>query len=111
MGEEKERNEFYQRLLLQMIDVHKFPFYDLVIKSQLSEEEMNGIFHLCAELEQKLNEQRELGFVHFTPLLVQFVGMLPHVLNIKETIVALKKQHLYEELMDVLLQELEKIDH
>lgn len=109
MDEEKERLAFYCELLLQIVDTRNFPFYDLIIKNKLSKRQTEEILHLCEELNEQLKEQRELGFVHFTPLLIQFAGMLPYGLNIKETILALKKQKLYEELMDVLLKELEQI--
>lgn len=110
MEEGKDKLAFYQQLMLQMVDKDKYPFYYLIIQNGLSKQQMDEIFALCDELYIKLKEQRELGFVHFTPLLVEFVGMLPHILNVKETVLALKKQKMYEDLMDVLLNEIDKID-
>lgn len=111
MEEEKmEKLEFYHELLLQMVDTKKYPFYHLIISKGMSKKEMEDVFRLCEELSEKYEKQREEGFVHFTPLLIEFVGMLPYSLDPKETILALKQQKLYEELMDVLLDVMIEID-
>ncbi|WP_096201479.1 DUF1878 family protein [Bacillus sp. FJAT-45350] len=100
---------FYQTLLLDMVDTSKFPFYQLVIRNGVTEEEMKELFILCNELNELLEEQRELGYVRHTSLLVHFVGMLTIKLKPKAVIEAMQQQSLYGSLMDVLLKAL--IEH
>ncbi|MFV8826907.1 DUF1878 family protein [Alkalihalobacterium sp. APHAB7] len=94
--------KFQHRLLLKMIDRNSFPFYSLALEKDLSEGEVEQVLMLCQELQKEYEEQCELGFVHHTPLLVHFVGMLPEKLPIAETLQALKAQNLYIDLIDVL---------
>lgn len=102
--------EFHLQLLLDMVDTNQYPFYQLIIKNGVSKYEMNSLITFCEELNKKYEEQREEGFVDFTLLLVQYVGMLPSVLNPKESLIALKKQSYFPELMSTLLTALDKID-
>lgn len=99
--------EYHQRLLLGMIQNQKYPAYELIVQNDLSEEEVNVLFLLCEELTEKYEQQKEEGFVHFTPLLTQFVGFLNHKLRPKETINAFLKQDLYRPLMVELKKSLE----
>lgn len=103
--------EFHQELLLEMVDTDKFPFYYLIIKHKVSKQEVIDLLDLCEELNKKYEEQRENGFLHFTPLLVQYVGMLPSVLKPRESIVALRKQNYYPLLMEKLLETIDQIEN
>ncbi|WP_216829384.1 DUF1878 family protein [Alkalihalobacterium elongatum] len=94
--------KFQHSLLLKMIDKNSFPFFSLALEKDLSEREVEQVLTLCEELQKKYEEQCELGFVHHTPLLVHFVGMLPEKLPISETLSALKAQSLYTDLIEVL---------
>lgn len=102
-----ERLEFYQRMLLSMIS-KEYPFYKLIIEKGLNEKEMGEVFALCDELEQKLEEQREDGFLLFTPLLIHFVGMLNDKLEPVDTIKSLYNQGLYKDLMIELYEMISK---
>lgn len=111
MGEDRISTlEFHQQLLLEMVDTNKYPFYELIIKNNVCKVEMNDFLELCEELNKKYEEQREQGFVTFTPFLVQYVGMLPSVLEPRESLIALKHQSYYPKLMDALLKTLDQIE-
>jgi hypothetical protein len=100
MEERLRRLEFYQSLLIEMIDGDKYPFYKLVMQLNLSEEEVHQLFLLCEELSIEYEKQKAEGFVIFNPLLTQFAGMLPPKLDVEETIYALYKQGLFTPLME-----------
>lgn len=102
--------EFHNELLLKMIDSEKYPFFTLVILNGLSKQEMNDIFSLCDEINERYNQQKEAGFLDYTPLLTHFAGMLTPKMPIKETIAALLSQGLYSELMEKLLDALERLE-
>lgn len=101
LEERIERLEFYQRIFLAM-SAEEYPFYKLVIERGLNEKEMKEIYTLCEELDKTLEVQMEDGFIHYTPLLIHFVGMLNSKLDPLETIKALHKQNLYRTLMSKL---------
>ncbi|MFC5713564.1 DUF1878 family protein [Thalassorhabdus alkalitolerans] len=96
-----ERLEFHQKLLMELID-ERHPFYRLIIKRKITEKEMSKLYSLCAVLERKLAEERKQGMVYHGELLDEFIGELNPKLNPEETIMALKKQGLYIDLVTVL---------
>jgi hypothetical protein len=97
-----EQLEYYQQLLIQMVDVQKYPFYKMVMREKLSKSEVNEVFALCEALSKKYEEQTKIGFVTFSSLLTHFVGMLNVKLNPEETIDVLYEQNLYTPLMKKL---------
>lgn len=99
--------EYHQKLLLRMIKNQKYPAYELIVQNDLSEEEVNALFKLCEELTDMYEQQKEEGFVYFTPLLTHFVGLLDHKLRPEETVNAFLKQDLYRPLMEELKRSLE----
>ncbi|MGO4887484.1 DUF1878 family protein [Anaerobacillus sp. MEB173] len=111
LEERIERLEFYQRILMKMVKSNEFPFFQIVIEKALTEQEMIEVFSLCEELEKQLEEQREDGFIHYTSLLVHFVGMLNSKLDPLRTIKALSQQNLYNSLMEKLEELIQKEDH
>ncbi|WP_209122789.1 DUF1878 family protein [Alkalihalobacillus sp. BA299] len=102
--------QFQYSLLLKMIDRESYPFYALALEKNLSEDEVEQVLLLCQELQKEYEEQCELGFVHHTPLLVHFVGMLPEKLNLEDTLSALKAQDLYSDLIEVLQKAVKRIE-
>lgn len=105
MGEIEKRLkkiEYHQQLLLQMMQTQTFPAYRLIVKNDLSEEEVSEIFRLCEELTAQYQQQKEEGFVYFNPLLTQFINLLNKKLNPEETIHAFLAQEIYVPLMEVL---------
>lgn len=103
------RLEYYQKLLINMVEPSRFPFYQMVIQKGLTEEEVTEVFYVCDELMKEYEAQKQLGFVGFRSLLIRFVGMLHPRLTPKETIVKLMQQGLYVPLMEQLLQTIEVI--
>lgn len=91
--------EYYQTLLLQMIEPDRLPFYRLVIEKGLTKGEIEEIYTLCNELSDLHEEQIAQGLVIYTNLLTQFAGQLNAKLEIVETVQALLKQGLYRPLM------------
>lgn len=102
--ERLERLEYYQALLLQMVDTTRFPFYQLVMEKGLSKSEIEEIYQLLYELEAIHEEQKTQGLVIFTDLLTQFAGQLNAKLDVNETILALHRQKLYPILMSELVE-------
>lgn len=95
--------EYYQTLLLQMIEPNRCPFFRLVMEKGLTREEIMEIYKVCDELTVLHEEQKAQGLVIFTDLLTQFAGQLNEKLSIDETIQAMAKQGLYSELMNDLI--------
>ncbi|MBM7659927.1 hypothetical protein JOC85_000694 [Bacillus mesophilus] len=97
-----ERLEYYQKLMLELVDLESWPLHHLVMKRKLSEEEVEELFYLCEELTVEYKNQKAEGFVGFTPLLQDFIGRLNEKLSPLETIEALHKEQLYQPLMLIL---------
>lgn len=105
MGELEKRLkkiEYHQRLILEMMQTHSFPAYKVIIKNDLSEDEVEELFSLCNELTIQYEQQKEEGFVYFTPLLMKFVGLLNKKLDPYETMNAFLNQKMYVPLMEAL---------
>ena len=94
-----ETLEYYQKLLLQMIDSQRFPFYKLVMERGLTKREVDELFSLCDKLNLQYEEQKAQGLVIYTDLLTQFANQLNDKLNANETIQAMSKQGMYPLLM------------
>lgn len=94
-----ERLEYYQTLLFDFLDTEKAAFYKLIVKSQLGKNEVNELLNLCEIMDEKFKQQKAEGFVTFTPLLTEFVGMLHSKLEVKEVIDALINHGKYLALM------------
>jgi hypothetical protein len=102
--ERLERLEFYNKLTIESVDLTLYPFFRLVMEKKLTEKEVDDIILLCDELEKTFSMQSEEGFVHYTPLLIHFAGMLSPKLKPKETITALLQQEKYISLMNKLYE-------
>ncbi|WNB91448.1 DUF1878 family protein [Bacillus sp. NEB1478] len=102
--ERLERLEFYNKLTIESVDFSLYPFFRLVMEKKLTEKEVDDIILLCDELEKIFFMQSEEGFVHYTPLLIHFAGMLTSKLNPRETISALLQQDKYITLMNKLYE-------
>jgi hypothetical protein len=94
--------EFHQSLLMEMIDKTKKPFYYLVIKANLTKEEVEEVLSLCQQLSEEYEKQKAEGLTIFTPLLVQFAGMLHPSLPLEQTVDALLAQQMFVPLMTEL---------
>ncbi|WP_377891431.1 DUF1878 family protein [Alkalihalobacillus sp. R86527] len=103
--ERLDKIEYHNRLLARMYEENgKYPFYRLVIEQGLTEEEVEGVFHLCDEIQKKMHEQMEEGLLSRTSLLTHFVGMLDMKLKPLPTIKAIQSQEeKYTNLMTELL--------
>jgi hypothetical protein len=109
MGEIEKRLkkiEYHQQLLFDMIQTQSFPAYRLIVKNDLSEEEVEEIFQLCEKLSTQYEQQKEEGFVYFIPLLTQFIDLLNNKLDPVETINAFLGQEIYVPLMEILKKSL-----
>ncbi|MBA2874801.1 YhaI family protein [Thermaerobacillus caldiproteolyticus] len=91
--------EYYQSLLMEMIDETKKPFYHLVIQANLTKEEVDEVIELCEHLSKEYEKQKEEGLTIFTPLLLHFAGMLNPNLPLEKTVDALLKQQMFVPLM------------
>ena len=102
--ERLERLEYYQSLLVEMVDSTQHSFTLLVIKSQLSKVEIEEIHQLCRTLSEQHEEQKAQGLVIFTDLLTLFAGQLNSKINVNQTVKALYNQNLYKPLMQAFLK-------
>ncbi|WP_246938841.1 DUF1878 family protein [Bacillus pinisoli] len=96
-----ERLEYYQRLMLELVNLEKWPLHQLIIKRQLTEEEVDELFCLCEELTEEYKRQKAEGFVGFSPLLHMFIDRLNRKITAIETIEALYKEQMYVPLMTI----------
>ncbi|ADI27848.1 MULTISPECIES: YhaI family protein [Geobacillus] len=94
--------EFHQSLLMEMIDETKKPFYSLIIRADLTKEEVDAFLAFCQELADQYEQQKAEGLTMFTPLLVQFAGMLHPNLPLEQTVDALLAQQMFVPLMTEL---------
>ena len=99
-----DRIEFYQKLLMEMINDHHYEFYRLIIEKKLQKKEVEAFHKLCLKLSKESEEQKEDHFVLFAPLYKKFIEELNPKLDPKEVIQACIKQKLYPELMEILLR-------
>ena len=102
MEKRLKKVEYHQRLLLEMMQTQKFPAYELIIKKDLTEDEVRELVDLCEELTLQYEQQKEEGFVYFLPLLTQFVSSINKKLDPEETIHAFLRQGMFLPLMEVL---------
>ena len=95
-----ERLEYYQSLILPLLGDKLTPFYKLIMDAKLSKKDVEDLLNLCEELSIEYKKQKAEGFISFTPLLTQFVGMLHPRLDLKATIDVLAKERKYTPLMN-----------
>lgn len=108
MKEEQEKITSFQiQLLSQIIDMKKYPFIKLVIEHNISQDEHNELFTLLKHQHDTYEEQKEEGLLDFSSLLMEFAGRLNEKLNPTETIIALRKENYFPELMDEFIKILE----
>ncbi|CEE01020.1 MULTISPECIES: DUF1878 family protein [Bacillaceae] len=94
-----ERLEYYQQLLLEIVNTNDYPFTKLIIQKKLGPEEVLEFQHLCEYMNNKLQEQKAEGLLYFYPLLKEFSDKLNRKLEVKETVESCLQQYLYVELM------------
>ncbi|WP_449539304.1 DUF1878 family protein [Ferdinandcohnia sp. Marseille-Q9671] len=97
--ERLERLEFYQSLIMPFLGDKLSPFNKMIIDAKLSKKDVEHLLLICEELSKEFKRQKAEGFVGFTPLLTQFVGMLHPNLNPKTTIDVLISEEKYTPLM------------
>lgn len=99
--EDKENITSFQiQLLSKIIDIDRYPFIKLIMEHQISEEEYQRLFTLLERQQKVYLEQKEEGLLDFTSLLVEFAGLLTEKLDPTETILALRKENYFKDLMD-----------
>jgi hypothetical protein len=110
LEERIERLEYYQSLLFELVEADKAAFYKLIVKSHLTKGEVDSLLTLCKTMDEKFKQQKAEGFVTFTPLLTEFVGMLHSKLEVKEVIDALINHGMYLTLMNEFKKLLNTLD-
>lgn len=99
---------FQIQLLSRIIDMDEYPFIKLVIEQNISEEEYNELFAHLEILQAMYEEQKEKGLLDFSSLLIEFSGLLNEKLDPTTTILALRKENYFPELMDEYIKILKK---
>lgn len=91
--------EYHQKLLFKIISNSNQDFNKLIVGKGISEQEVHKFLQVCDELNKKMEDQKAEGFVHFHPLLNEFITSLPPNLKVEEVIPACIRQSIFEELM------------
>lgn len=91
---------FQIQLLSKIIDMDQYPFIKLIIEHHISEDEYRELFDLLERQQATYEEQKEEGLLDFSSLLIEFAGCLNEKLNPTETILALRAENYFPELMD-----------
>ncbi|MDF0726908.1 DUF1878 family protein [Cytobacillus sp. S13-E01] len=95
-----ERLEYYQALLFELLDVEKIALYKLIVKAQMTKNEVEEFLSLCDKMNEQYKKQKAEGLIVFTPLLTEFVGMLHPNLDAEETVKSLLTHGIYVPLMN-----------
>lgn len=98
---------FQIQLLLDIVEIKNYPFTKLVIERSFMEDEYQELLRQLEELNGDYLFQKEQGFLNFSSLLVNFAGMLNEKLLPEETILALKSEGIYIEMMDEFIRVME----
>lgn len=106
--DDKDTMSFHVQLLSRLIDVDQYPLIKLVIRNNITEEEYTELFQLLQMLENNYELQKEEGFLDFTPLLINFAGMLNEKLTPNETIYALEREGYFPRLVKEFTNLLER---
>ncbi|MEH7381570.1 DUF1878 family protein [Bacillus sp. JJ1533] len=96
------RLEYYQSLILPLLDDKLPPFYRLIMDAGLTQTDVEALLNACEQLSIDYKKQKAEGFIGFTPLLTQFVGMLHPRLDPEATIDVLAKERKFAPLMHEL---------
>ncbi len=94
-----ERLEYYQKLLLKMLNQQNGHFYKMIIEESLSEKEVEELINLCELMSKEYKKQKAEGYVIFIPLLTQFAGLLHPKLEVEKIVEVFLKQGWYVDLM------------
>src|SRR5690606_17991457 len=108
--ERLERLEYYQSLIIPLIEDKLSPFHKIIIEANLSKRDVEDLLDICEELSTEYKKQKAEGFIDFTPLLTQFVGMLHHNLDPETTINVLAQERRYTPLMHEFKGIIDSID-
>ncbi|HJV16343.1 MAG TPA: DUF1878 family protein [Bacillales bacterium] len=100
--------EYHQKLLLKLLSNPKLDFYRLVVEKGLNEEQVQNILNTCEKMSKKISEQKEEGFIYFSPLFNEFSSSIPTNLQVKDLISACISQHIFEPLMREFEKYIEK---
>ncbi|ELK47657.1 DUF1878 family protein [Halobacillus sp. ACCC02827] len=94
---------FHLQLLLDVEEMDRYPFTRLVIDREVTKREYRQTMHLLDTLEARYEQEKEIGLMDHTPLLLHYAGMLCPKLPVGESLEALLEEGLYEELISRLL--------
>ncbi|MDR4887208.1 DUF1878 family protein [Fredinandcohnia sp. QZ13] len=93
------RLEYYQSLILPLLGEKLPTFYKMIMEAGLSQTDVESLLQTCEEMSIEYKKQKAEGFIGFTPLLTQFVGMLHPHLDPEATINILAQERKYAPLM------------
>ncbi|GAB3790187.1 DUF1878 family protein [Virgibacillus kimchii] len=100
MSEAKDETaSFHVQLLSKILNLDNYPVVKLIIENNLTKEESEELFLQLNKLNERYEQQKEEGFLDFTPLLVEYAGMLNEKLDPDQTILALQQEGHYPALM------------
>ncbi|THE11079.1 DUF1878 family protein [Bacillus timonensis] len=94
------RLEYYQSLILSLLGDKLPTFYKMIMEAGLTKTDVEFLLQNCEAMSKEYKKQKAEGFIGFTPLLTQFVGMLHPRLDPKVTIHVLAQESKYAPLMD-----------
>ncbi|WP_349409591.1 DUF1878 family protein [Pseudalkalibacillus sp. SCS-8] len=99
-----DRLSFYQEILLDTINPIRFPWYRIIIEKGMERAEVEEVYALFEQLEERKENIREAGMLDMTPLLFHYVGMLNSDLDPFMTAKALHDQGIHKSLTAELIE-------
>ncbi|SER85414.1 Protein of unknown function [Gracilibacillus ureilyticus] len=104
MERELKKQQFHIHLLLSISDIDTHPLVRLLVESGVSETEYQMLLKLLDELERTFFEWKEEGYLNFEALLVRFAGGLCEKLDPERTMLALREEGMYIELVEEFIK-------
>ncbi|UOQ43510.1 YhaI family protein [Halobacillus salinarum] len=99
-----ETCQFHVQLLLKTGELKGYSFTKMIIEQNLDRQEYEDTLLLLDELNAIYEEDKELGLVDHSGLLLHFAGMLNYKLSVTPALIALYEERIYPELAAKLLQ-------
>ncbi|WP_245902390.1 MULTISPECIES: DUF1878 family protein [Gracilibacillus] len=104
MEAELKKQQFQLYLLRSISKLNDHPFTQMLFENEVTEYEYQETLDLLKRLEGQFEEWIEEGYLHFEPLLVQFVGALCEKLEPEKTMIALRDEGMYKKMMNQFIK-------
>ncbi|MFC4403177.1 DUF1878 family protein [Gracilibacillus xinjiangensis] len=104
MERELKKQQFHIHLLLSISNIDSHPLVRLLVESGVTEKEYQMLLKMLDELAQTFSEWKLEGYLNYEQLLIRFVGGLCEKLDPEQTMLALRDEGMYEDLIKEFIQ-------